>query len=104
MTDANERIGRFSISLINAQADQSPVLYIVSPDDGETWLRDVPPNRGTLRKNQWLSFSASDATTPISFENISGEIDIYASIYTSKMQIKDGVQLDGSIVIELKYL
>ncbi|MHC8325050.1 DUF1120 domain-containing protein [Pseudomonas sp. LB1P83] len=103
-TSANENLGGFTVTYLDAITDSGPKKVIVSFDEGKTWRNNhhIP-----VDPDSWAA--AGDISTggwyPVVTGNLAMNVEVDAYIVRAdSLTLTDEVTLDGSATLQIKYL
>ncbi|WP_338489706.1 DUF1120 domain-containing protein [Pseudomonas trivialis] len=95
-----ERLGSVSMALREAMGDDEPVLVLASSNKGETWFPE-----SNVYPDLYIGFAPLGTLVPTPYRLISASLQIETSINAAAhLTLDQEVPLDGSIVLDLRYL
>lgn len=96
----DERLGTVSLAMLDAMGDNQRVLVLASSNKGQTWF---PESRAY--PNNYMGFAPLGTLVPEPHRLISATLQIETSINAAAyLSLDQEVPLDGSIVLDLRYL
>ncbi|WBF46151.1 DUF1120 domain-containing protein [Serratia rubidaea] len=106
--DGADKIGGYGMALRGdtVTADGNPVVSLVSSNRGAAWGVSAGGEiGGAAVADNWRSWGATGTTTPVAFENLTGQISVQAYLnHASALDLTKPVALDGLTTLELVYL
>jgi|SRR5471032_315966 len=95
-----ERLGSVALSYRNPVGDRQSMQVMASADNGETWRAD--PN---AYPKHYMGFALPGDRQPDFISQLNAELQVETAINTSQyLTLDQEVPLDGSIVLDLRYL
>ncbi|TFY92627.1 DUF1120 domain-containing protein [Pseudomonas kairouanensis] len=95
-----ERLGSVSLAIREASGDNQGVLVLASSNKGETWFPE-----SNAYPNNFMGFARPGTLVPEPHRLISATLQINTSINAAAyLTLDQEVPLDGSIVLDLRYL
>lgn len=96
----DERLGSVSLQILDAVADEQRVLVLASSNQGETWFPESNAYPST-----YMGFAPLGTLIPEPHRLLSATLQITTSINAAAyLTLDQEVPLDGSIVLDLRYL
>ncbi|WP_438867680.1 DUF1120 domain-containing protein [Pseudomonas sp. L1(2025)] len=95
-----ERLGYVALSYRNALGDAQPMQVLASTDSGETWLQQ--PH---AYPRYYMAFALAGDRQPDFISQLNAELQVDTAVNSSQyLTLDQEVPLDGSIVLDLRYL
>ncbi|MGR3888115.1 DUF1120 domain-containing protein [Pseudomonas sp. 1152_12] len=95
-----ERLGMISLTIRQVTADNQPVLVLASSNQGETWFPE-----SKAYPNNYMGFASPGTLVPEPHRLVNATLQINTSINAATyLTLKQEVPLDGSIMLDLRYL
>ncbi|OAE14236.1 hypothetical protein AZH11_02785 [Pseudomonas simiae] len=95
-----ERLGKISLAFSEAMGDDERVLVLASSNQGETWFPE-----SNAYPNNYMGFARPGTLVPEPHRLVNATLQINTSINAaSYLTLEQEVPLDGSIVLDLRYL
>lgn len=95
-----ERLGSVALSYRNAVGDAQPMQVLASTNNGETWSPD--PN---AYPRSYMAFAPLGDRQPDFISQLTAELQVVTAInFSQYLTLDQEVPLDGSIVLDLRYL
>jgi len=95
-----ERLGKISLAFSEAMGDDERVLVLASSNQGETWFPE-----SNAYPNNYMGFARPGTLVPEPHRLLNTTLQINTSINAaSYLTLEQEVPLDGSIVLDLRYL
>lgn len=95
-----ERLGSVSLAIHEVMADDQPALVLASSNQGETWFPE--PN---AYPDNYMGFAPPGTLIPEPHRLVTATLQIDTSINAAAyLTLDQEVPLDGSIVLDLRYL
>lgn len=96
----SERLGTVSLAYRDAMGDGERVLVLASSNKGETWFPET-----NAFPNNYMGFARLGTLVPEPHREVTASLQINTSINAAAyLTLKQEVPLDGSIVLDLRYL
>nr|WP_314567657.1 DUF1120 domain-containing protein [uncultured Pseudomonas sp.] len=96
----DERLGSVSLALLDVKGEGKPALVLASSNAGETWF----PESNAYPDN-YMGFAPPGTLVPEPHQVVTATLLINTSINAAAyLSLKQAVPLDGSIVLDLRYL
>ncbi|AZP69494.1 DUF1120 domain-containing protein [Pseudomonas poae] len=96
----SERLGTVSLAIRNATADGQPALVLASSNQGQTWF----PESNAYPDN-FMGFAKPGTLIPEAHRLLNATLIINTSINAAAfLTLNQEVPLDGSIVLDLRYM
>ncbi|MBY8969099.1 MULTISPECIES: DUF1120 domain-containing protein [Pseudomonas] len=95
-----ERLGSVALSYRNVVGDAQPMQVLASTNNGETWSPD--PN---AYPRSYMAFALLGDRQPDFISQLTAELQVVTAInFSQYLTLDQEVPLDGSIVLDLRYL
>ncbi|MBJ2244448.1 MULTISPECIES: DUF1120 domain-containing protein [Pseudomonas] len=95
-----ERLGTVSLAIREATGDGERVLVLASSNKGETWFPE-----SNAFPNNYMGFARPGTLVPEPHRLVNATLQVNTSINAAAyLTLKQEVPLDGSIVLDLRYL
>ncbi|TYK57686.1 DUF1120 domain-containing protein [Pseudomonas synxantha] len=95
-----ERLGSVALSYRNVVGDAQPMQVLASTNNGETWSPD--PN---AYPRSYMAFAPLGDRQPDFISQLTAELQVVTAInFSQYLTLDQEVPLDGSIVLDLRYL
>ncbi|MFT0476640.1 DUF1120 domain-containing protein [Pseudomonas antarctica] len=95
-----ERLGIVSLTIGEVTADNQPLRVLASSNQGETWFPEP-----TAYPNNYMGFASPGTLVPEPYRVVNATLQINTSINAATyLTLKQEVPLDGSIMLDLRYL
>lgn len=95
-----ERLGTVSLAIREATGDGERVLVLASSNKGETWFPE-----SNAFPNNYMGFARPGTLVPEPHRLVNASLQVNTSINAAAyLTLKQEVPLDGSIVLDLRYL
>ncbi len=95
-----ERLGSVALSYLNPQGDAQPMQVLISADNGETWTPS--PN---AEPKAYVGFALQGDRQPDFIRQLTARLHVETFIsFSNYLTLDQEVPLDGSIVLDLRYL
>lgn len=95
-----ERLGAITLSYHSAVGDTQPMQVLVSADAGETWAPDA-----NAYPRRYMGFALPGDRQPDYLGQLNAQLRIDTSVnFARDLTLDQEVPLDGSIVLDLRYL
>lgn len=96
----SERLGTVSLAIREAMGDDERVLVLASSNKGETWFPE-----SNAFPNTYMGFARLGTLVPQPYRLVNATLQVSTSINAAAyLTLKQEVPLDGSIVLDLRYL
>ncbi|WP_338479700.1 DUF1120 domain-containing protein [Pseudomonas trivialis] len=101
LINGDQKLGQFQITLVNPVADGVAVQPIASYDLGNTWIKEK-----FMEPDLYMSIATmADHSQPLPTKELVLDLRIQTVIYkTDGLDLSNEVPIDGSAVLEVKYL
>ena len=95
-----ERLGYVALSYRNAVGDAQPMQVLASSDSGETWTQQAD-----AYPRFYMAFAPAGDRQPDFISQLTAELHVDTAInFSQYLTLDQEVPLDGSIVLDLRYL
>ncbi|TFY90176.1 DUF1120 domain-containing protein [Pseudomonas nabeulensis] len=95
-----ERLGTVSLAFRNVMADGGPALVLASSNQGQTWFPEV-----NAYPDNFMGFAKPGTLVPEPHRLLNATLQINTSINAAAvLTLNQEVPLDGSIVLDLRYM